>query len=150
VIDRYVAALELDIASGPGWRPLDAVFVGGGTPSRLPASRLGRILEALGENHGLAAGAEVTLEANPEDIDEAAATALREVGFNRISLGVQSFDDTVLSTWGACTTRGRQRGRYERGPRRRVRIGVGRPDLRVAGGDPGVMGPHPRRRDREP
>jgi putative oxygen-independent coproporphyrinogen III oxidase len=100
VIDRYVTALELDVASGPGWRPLDAVFVGGGTPSRLPASRLGRILEALGEKHGLAAGAEVTVEANPEDIDEAAATALREVGFTRISLGVQSFDDTVLSDLG--------------------------------------------------
>ncbi|HSJ27855.1 MAG TPA: radical SAM family heme chaperone HemW [Acidimicrobiia bacterium] len=100
VIDRYIAALERDIASMPPWRPLDAVFVGGGTPSRVSPALLERVLTALGDRHGVVTGAEVTIEANPEDIDQAAAEALRRAGFTRISLGVQSFDDAVLADLG--------------------------------------------------
>lgn len=100
ITDRYIAALCEDIASSDPWRPLDAVFVGGGTPSRIGAGRLGTILDQVREHHGIAPGAEVTLEANPEDVDITAARALVETGFNRISLGVQSFDDRVLSELG--------------------------------------------------
>jgi putative oxygen-independent coproporphyrinogen III oxidase len=98
--DRYLAALGTDIASTPPWRPLDAVFVGGGTPSRIGPERLGEILDHVRIHHGLAPGAEVTLEANPEDIEAGVAERLVEVGFNRISLGVQSFDDRVLADLG--------------------------------------------------
>lgn len=100
VVDRYVEALVADIAGTPRWRDLDAIFVGGGTPSRIGAGRLSVILEALSRHHGIAKGAEITLEANPEDIDDSSAAALVEAGFTRISLGVQSFDDTVLSALG--------------------------------------------------
>jgi oxygen-independent coproporphyrinogen-3 oxidase len=100
VVDRYVAALARDIETTPAWRPLDAVFVGGGTPSRLGAKHLASVLEALDRIHAIAGGAEVTLEANPEDIDSVSARDLAGVGFTRISLGVQSFDDTVLSALG--------------------------------------------------
>ncbi|MEX2279360.1 MAG: radical SAM family heme chaperone HemW [Acidimicrobiia bacterium] len=100
VTDRYVSALRQEIDSTPPWRPLDAVFVGGGTPSRIGAGRLGSILDAIRRTHGIRGGAEVTLEANPEDIDDESAAALVDVGFSRISLGVQSFDDRVLADLG--------------------------------------------------
>lgn len=100
VTDRYLAALVREIESSPQWRPLDAVFVGGGTPSRIGADRLSVVLEAIRRHHGLTGDAEVTLEANPEDIDTATAAQLVAAGFTRISLGVQSFDDRVLEELG--------------------------------------------------
>src|SRR5690606_38547984 len=100
VTDRYLAALVLDVESTPPWRPLDAVFVGGGTPSRVGADRLATVLEAIRRRHGLTPGAEVTVEATPEDIDAATAGRLVDAGFTRISLGVQSFDDRVLAELG--------------------------------------------------
>lgn len=65
--DRYLAAVEKEIDNRPEWRPLDAVFVGGGTPSRFGASRLSALIRRLEDRFGLAPDAEVTLEANPED-----------------------------------------------------------------------------------
>ena len=104
VVDRYVIALVRDIESTPPWRALDAVFVGGGTPSRLGSTRLSTILEAIRSSHGIVEGAEVTLEANPEDLDYESASALASIGFTRISLGVQSFDDLVLKALGRVHT----------------------------------------------
>lgn len=100
VTDRYLDALGTDIASTPGWRPLDAVFVGGGTPSGIGPERLAGVLDRIRSHHGLAPGAEVTLEANPEDLEPGVGERLVEAGFNRISLGVQSFDDRVLDDLG--------------------------------------------------
>jgi oxygen-independent coproporphyrinogen III oxidase len=99
-VDRYVAALIRDIETTTPWRPLDAVFVGGGTPSRLGPARLSSILEALRAHHGIASDAEVTMEANPEDLDAGTAAEFAAIGFTRISLGVQSFDDRVLQDLG--------------------------------------------------
>lgn len=100
-LDGYVAAVlaEIDLAE-PFSRPLDAVYVGGGTPTSLPAGSLGRIVDRLSDRFGLAAGAEVSLEANPEDLDASHAAGLRSAGFNRISLGVQSLDPAVLKALG--------------------------------------------------
>ncbi len=99
--DRYVAALVAEIdAADPFPAPVDAVFVGGGTPSRLAPDALGRVLRALEDRLGLAAGAEVTLEANPEDWSPARAEGLAAAGFNRVSLGAQSFDAGVLAVLG--------------------------------------------------
>jgi oxygen-independent coproporphyrinogen-3 oxidase len=98
---RYAAALATEIAAAapfPG--SLDAVFVGGGTPSRLAAASLGLVLGALRDRFGLAGGAEVTLEANPEDWSAALAEGLAAAGFNRVSLGAQSFDPGVLAALG--------------------------------------------------
>ncbi|MEX1004110.1 MAG: radical SAM family heme chaperone HemW [Acidimicrobiia bacterium] len=100
VTDRYLDALGTDIASTPGWRPFDAVFVGGGTPSRIGPERLAGVLDRVRTHHGLAPGAEVTLEANPEDLEAGTGERLVAAGFNRISLGVQSFDDRVLGDLG--------------------------------------------------
>lgn len=98
--DRYVEALEAEIRSAAPWELLDAVFVGGGTPSRFGSSRLERVLAALGDRYGFSRDAEITLEANPEDWDEQLSEELMEAGYNRVSFGAQSFDPTVLVSLG--------------------------------------------------
>lgn len=93
----YVEALVLDIERWPReGRLVTSVFFGGGTPTLLPAGDLGRILEAIDRTQGIAAGAEVTIEANPETVDEPAFGNLLTVGFNRVSIGVQSLVPRVL------------------------------------------------------
>ena len=100
-LDGYVAALLAEIdRDEPFPRPLDAIYVGGGTPTSLPVARLGEVVERLVGRFGLASGAEVSIEGNPEDLDAATAGGLRAVGFNRISLGVQSLDPVVLHALG--------------------------------------------------
>lgn len=98
--DRYMEALESEIASAPDWRPLDAVYVGGGTPSRFGAERLAAILAALRKRHGLASDAELSLEANPEDWTPLLAERLVEAGYDRVSFGAQSFHQGVLVALG--------------------------------------------------
>lgn len=98
--DRYLVALESEIAAAETWRPLGAVFVGGGTPSRFGADRLRRVSRGLADRFGVDADAEVTLEANPEDWTSDLAGVLRAAGYNRVSFGGQSFDASVLSYLG--------------------------------------------------
>lgn len=98
--ERYASAVIAEIESTPSWRPLDAVYFGGGTPSHVDPSLLGRILDAIEDVNGLSFGAEVSLEANPEDFDEDRASELRSLGFNRVSFGAQSFDPGVLGSLG--------------------------------------------------
>ena len=82
---------------GPADLPVTSVFFGGGTPTLLPPGDLGAILAAIGAEFGLAPGAEVTTEANPESADQAALAQLRAAGFTRISLGMQSAVPHVLA-----------------------------------------------------
>ncbi|GLZ79354.1 coproporphyrinogen III oxidase [Actinorhabdospora filicis] len=77
--------------------PVETVFFGGGTPTLLPAADLGRILHAVDDAFGLAPGAEVTTEANPESVDPAYLRELRAAGFTRVSLGMQSAARHVLA-----------------------------------------------------
>jgi putative oxygen-independent coproporphyrinogen III oxidase len=77
-------------------RQVETVFVGGGTPTLLPAGDLGRMLAAVRDEFGLAPGAEVTTEANPETVDPRYLETLRAGGFNRISFGMQSAEPNVL------------------------------------------------------
>ena len=78
--------------------PVQTVFFGGGTPTLLPADHLARVLDAIRSEFGLAAGAEVTTEANPDSVDPASLLALREAGFTRVSFGMQSVVPHVLAT----------------------------------------------------
>ena len=87
--------------------PVETVFVGGGTPTLLPAEDLGRILEAIGKDFGFAPGAEVTTEANPETVDPGYLAGLREAGFTRMSFGMQSAREHVLSVLDRTHTPGR-------------------------------------------
>ncbi len=100
LIDRYAAAVIAEIEMSPRFGPLDSVYFGGGTPSHVPPDVLGRILEALDRHHQLAVGAEVSLEANPEDFDADRGRELVGLGFNRVSFGAQSFDGAVLAALG--------------------------------------------------
>jgi len=77
--------------------PVSTVFFGGGTPTVLPPSDLGKILAAIAAEFGLAPAAEVTTEANPETVDQRSLDALREQGINRVSFGMQSAADHVLA-----------------------------------------------------
>lgn len=99
-ISRYVDALLAEIQMEARWGPLHAVNLGGGTPSVLKPGQVKTLLGALENRFGLVEDAEVSIEANPEDVDSRYATELREAGVNRMSLGVQSFDAEVLQALG--------------------------------------------------
>lgn len=88
-------ALELDRQERSNWE-LDTVYLGGGTPSRLGGAGLAAILRSVHEHASVARNAEVTIEANPDDVTPAAARAWRSAGVNRVSLGAQSFNPEIL------------------------------------------------------
>jgi oxygen-independent coproporphyrinogen-3 oxidase len=79
-------------------RAVSTVFFGGGTPTLLPAADLARMLGAVADTWGLAAGAEVTTEANPDSVDRDYLRALADSGFTRVSFGMQSAVPHVLAT----------------------------------------------------
>ncbi|MFV2082897.1 radical SAM family heme chaperone HemW [Micromonospora sp. LOL_021] len=98
-LDAVLAELELAakvLADRPPGQ-VDTVFVGGGTPSLLPADALARLLDAIDATWGLAVDAEVTTEANPESVTPASLRALRAAGYTRVSLGMQSTAAAVLA-----------------------------------------------------
>jgi oxygen-independent coproporphyrinogen III oxidase len=72
------------------------IYFGGGTPSLLNETELGRIFQAIEKNYPVSSSAEITLEANPDDITPTYAQLLRKLGINRLSLGLQSFIDEQL------------------------------------------------------
>lgn len=94
-----VLAAEVRYAAdtlGDPRRPVDTVFVGGGTPTLLGAPALVSLLDVVREEFGLAPGAEVTTEANPDSVDERMLADLRAGGYTRISFGMQSTSSSVL------------------------------------------------------
>jgi oxygen-independent coproporphyrinogen-3 oxidase len=94
-------------ALGPAPPAVTSVFVGGGTPTLLPVGDLARVLTRLRELLPFAPGAEVTVEANPETVDQAVAEGLAGAGVTRVSMGAQSFDDRVLAALGRAHDAGR-------------------------------------------
>jgi oxygen-independent coproporphyrinogen-3 oxidase len=96
---EYVAAVagevDLRFPSAGTWT-VDTLYFGGGTPSRLGGAGIAWLLNALRRRMILADDAEVTLEANPEDVDADSVAAWRDAGVNRLSIGAQTFDDRVL------------------------------------------------------
>jgi len=98
--DAFVDALCREIAAFDGPDRADTLFFGGGTPSLVPPADLERVLEAVRRRFRLAPDAEITLEANPDDVTTERVSAWRGLGVNRLSLGVQSFDDRVLAWLG--------------------------------------------------
>lgn len=97
----YLDALDREIVNaGDHGLRFDTVYLGGGTPSSLEPEQLGRILSAVTSRLDVALGAVRHLEINPEDVDAATAAAWRDLGFDFVSLGVQSFDDVALGFLG--------------------------------------------------
>jgi putative oxygen-independent coproporphyrinogen III oxidase len=86
---------------------VDTVFVGGGTPTLLPAEDLVHLLGVVRDELGLAPGVEVTTEANPDSVDERSLATLREGGFTRVSFGMQSAVTSVLRVLERTHTTGR-------------------------------------------
>jgi oxygen-independent coproporphyrinogen-3 oxidase len=97
LIDSYLRAIELEMASLPQQYALDTLYLGGGTPTHLPAADLARLFDLVRRWFELNPGAEITVEANPLDLDTDRCAVLRDAGVNRISLGVQSFRDAKLA-----------------------------------------------------
>jgi oxygen-independent coproporphyrinogen-3 oxidase len=96
----YVDALERELAwarERHAFENLETVYLGGGTPSLLPAELMTRLMDFIRANFDVAEGAEVTLEANPASTDATKVAAWLDSGINRLSLGVQGFDGRALA-----------------------------------------------------
>ena len=76
--------------------PIETIYFGGGTPSLLTAKDITELLNVIGDHYQIIAEPEVTLEANPDDLDEGKISELSDVGINRLSIGIQSFNDEDL------------------------------------------------------
>ena len=103
LMPSYVAALRAEIAE---WgavlgRPrVASVFFGGGTPSYLPEGDLAALMQTIDSSFEITPGAEVTVEANPDDLSPGKLDSIRSTGINRLSIGVQSLDDGLLEVLG--------------------------------------------------
>ncbi|MEO8580610.1 MAG: radical SAM family heme chaperone HemW [Gemmatimonadales bacterium] len=98
-VAEYVAALRKEMVSRRnelGGSTLETVYLGGGTPSRLGGLGVQDVLTAVRDNAELMADAEITIEANPDDVNDMAVAHWVAAGVNRVSLGSQSFDETAL------------------------------------------------------
>jgi len=110
-VDEYIKALQAELSLGAvDESALDTVYLGGGTPSRLGGHGISDVLAAVRSRARIASNAEITIEANPDDVNDIAVAQWVSAGVNRISLGAQSFDDTVLE-WMHRTHDCRQIGR---------------------------------------
>ena len=110
-IAAFAAALEVELGlradaldarwGPPGVRPaLGSLYLGGGTPSLLPAATIERLIELVRDRFGLATDAEITLEANPGPDERGELAALQGAGVTRLSIGAQSFDAAELGALG--------------------------------------------------
>lgn len=100
-VDALIADISRDEHVGTA---VTSVFFGGGTPTLLTPEQLGRVLDAIDRRFGIAEGAEITAEANPETIDVPYLRALRAAGFDRLSIGIQSLAPGVLRRLGRTHT----------------------------------------------
>lgn len=99
----YVDALLADLDSQQAWwrdRPIESIFIGGGTPSLFEGRWLGALLEGVSKRTTLSRDVEITLESNPGSAESSRFAEYRAAGVNRLSIGVQSFDDRALETLG--------------------------------------------------
>jgi len=96
---RLLAGLKKELqnrASELGSEEIATIYFGGGTPSVLLIDELKDLLNTIKENYQIAENAEITLEVNPDDLTQAILSALKQIGFNRLSMGVQSFSESDL------------------------------------------------------
>ena len=100
-IPTYLEALsqEMEMVRDP-WGPFDTVYIGGGTPSILTIKQLESILAHVQKTFVLSPGIEITLEANPGDLNLPFLRRLRNMGINRLNIGIQSFDQKILDFLG--------------------------------------------------
>ncbi len=100
-IQKYVETLIQEIEMTPGGgQPLETVFFGGGTPSLLSVHQLNQIMEILDRRFGISAGTEISIEMDPGTFDLEKLYGYAQGGINRVSLGIQAFQDELLSICG--------------------------------------------------
>jgi oxygen-independent coproporphyrinogen-3 oxidase len=102
-VAAWQAALLADLAyeaQAAPRRPLTSIFFGGGTPSLMPPALVGKLIELAEQHWGFARDIEITLEANPSSVEAARFADLAAAGVNRVSLGLQAFDDATLHLLG--------------------------------------------------
>lgn len=105
--DAYTDAVLREIATLPPGAAVETVYFGGGTPSRTSIENLRRVVSAIRERCAVDPNAEVSMEANPEDVSAEALEYWRRLGVNRLSIGVQSFHDAELAAIGRVHDRAR-------------------------------------------
>jgi len=101
--DKYIDALLRDLRSDLHFvqgRPIETLFIGGGTPSLFSAKSIHRLMQGIGECTELSSTLEATMEANPGSAEAEKFAGFREAGINRLSLGIQSFQDEQLQALG--------------------------------------------------
>lgn len=109
----HALAEEIRLAGGHRGRPqVKTVFLGGGTPTVLPPSLLAQVLATCHQAFALPPGIEISSEANPGTVDASRFRSLRSLGVNRLSIGVQSFDDNELAFLGRIHDAGQAEGAY--------------------------------------
>ena len=99
-VGEYLRALDAELTTrfgSDGNASVDTIYFGGGTPSLLGGAGVARAVEAVQRRFPAADGAEITIEANPDDVTPESVAAWQAAGVNRLSLGAQSFDDLALS-----------------------------------------------------
>lgn len=109
VMERYVRALEHEMVLRRHYiigTCVHSIYIGGGTPSVLPVGLLTEVLAAIHRHFKVESDAEVTVEANPDDVTPAWLQALTQMGVSRISMGAQTFDDGLLRFLGRRHTAG--------------------------------------------
>jgi len=97
-LDPLLQALETEIVLRKNYlsEPIETIYLGGGTPSLIPPASIQRLLEIVYTNFSVTVNAEITLEANPDDINAEQVAAWKKAGINRMSVGVQSFHPHLL------------------------------------------------------
>jgi oxygen-independent coproporphyrinogen-3 oxidase len=103
-IPVYLSALKNELERRAGGERVRSIYFGGGTPSLIPTKNISDLLFVISKLFTVDETAEITIEANPGTIDEAYLTAIRKTGVNRLSLGVQSFNDRELAMLGRIHT----------------------------------------------
>ena len=101
LIPDYLAALQREIKFYRKYfDSFDTIYIGGGTPSLLEAEQLANILSSIHKTYQISANAEITLEVNPGDISREYLKAVKDIGINRLNIGIQSFSDKILKFLG--------------------------------------------------
>ncbi|MBN1277229.1 MAG: radical SAM family heme chaperone HemW [Deltaproteobacteria bacterium] len=104
---RWIKAFKAEVSLYKGvFKRFDSLYLGGGTPTYLDPEDLGDIVQFLFRHLDFSSDSEITIEANPGDLTADKTGIIKDLGFNRVSLGVQSFDDRILSYLGRMHTAG--------------------------------------------
>ena len=99
-VENYISALETEIKNFQTEDRIDTIYFGGGTPSILKINQLEKIFNSIQKKFTVEKNSEITIEVNPSTVDEKIFRELKNLGFNRLSIGVQSFDDNLLKILG--------------------------------------------------